>query len=80
MMISLLCSGGNALADFSFSYFVYTTFHCTPVCTCKPIYHCLNKDYFIDVDEFLKFYISGNVMGGGDLRRQDKNINLIALN
>jgi len=40
----------------------------------------LKKDYFRDVDEFLKFYISGNVLGGGDIRRQDKNINLIALN
>ena len=44
------------------------------------IYHCLNKDYFIDVDEFSKLNISGNVLRKKNLRRQDTNINLIAIN
>ena len=60
-MMSLLCRGRNALVDFSFNYFVYTTFHCTPeskliyIYIYIYIYHCLNKDYFVDVDAFLKF-------------------------
>jgi hypothetical protein len=54
-MTSLLCRGRNTVADFSFSYLVYSTFHCTPVYI--YIYHRLYKDYFIDVDGFLRLNI-----------------------
>jgi hypothetical protein len=80
LMTSLLCRGRNAVAEFSFSYSEYSTFHFTSVC--KPcIYHSLNKDYFIEVDEILRLNISVNVLRGKNyLSGQDTNRNQIAIN